>query len=163
VNPHDVLRYADRTFRRAIDALEPADWLRVVAVAWKTKDVVGHVSAIHLLSVSALAGFAGEPAPPVEQGLADDVDFNMSQAALRAPWPMERVVKEYDETQANLRRLAKLVDDDTWRRVGTIPWYGPEYSLEDLMVYRVYGHVREHATHLGLAIDLRTGAVGSAG
>jgi hypothetical protein len=163
VNPHDVLRYADRTFRRAIDALEPADWLRVVAGVWTPKDVVGHVSAIHLLSVSALAGFAGEQAPPAEQGLADDIDFNMSQAALRAPWPMERVAKEYDETQANLRRLAKLVDDDTWRRVGTIPWYGPEYSLEDLMVYRVYGHVREHATHLGLAIDLRTGAVGSAG
>jgi hypothetical protein len=163
VNPHDVLRYADRTFRRAIDTLEPADWFRVVAGVWTPKDVVGHVSAIHLLSVSALAGFAGEPAPPAEQGLADDIDFNMSQAAVRAPWPLERVISEYDEAQSNLRRLAQLVDDDTWRRVGTIPWYGPDYSLEDLMVYRVYGHVREHATHLGLAIDLRTGAVGSAG
>jgi hypothetical protein len=160
LNPHDVLRYADRTFRRAIDTLEPADWLRVVAGVWTPKDVVGHVSAIHLLSVSALADFAGEPAPPAEQGLADDVDFNMSQAAVRGAWPVDRVVTEYDEAQANLRRLAKLVDNDTWRRVGTIPWYGAEYSLEDLIVYRVYGHVREHATHLGLAIDLRSGAVG---
>ena len=106
MNPHDVLRYADRTFRRAIDALDPADWTRVVAGVWTPKDVVGHVSAIHLLSVSALADFAGEPAPPAEQGLADDVDFNMSQAAIRAPWPVERVVAEYDGTQANLRRLA---------------------------------------------------------
>lgn len=160
MNPHDVLRYADRTFRRAIDTLEPADWLRVVAGVWTPKDVVGHVSAIHLLSVSALATFAGEPAPPAEQGLADDVDFNMSQAAVRGAWPVERVVSEYEAAQANLRRLAKAVDDETWQRVGTIPWYGPEYSLEDLIVYRVYGHVREHATHLGLAIDLRTGAVG---
>jgi len=161
VNPHDVLRYADRTFRRAIDALEPADWLRVVAGVWTPKDVVGHVSAIHLLSVSALATFAGEPASPAEQGLADDVDFNMSQAAVRASWHVERVVAEYDETQSSVRRLAKAVDEATWRRVGTIPWYGAEYSLEDLIVYRVYGHVREHATHLGLAIDLRTGAVGA--
>ena len=162
MNPHDVLRYADRTFRRAIDALEPSDWDRVVAGVWTPKDVVGHVSAIHLLTVSALAAFAGEEAPAAEQGLADDVDFNMSQAALRAAWPLERVIAEYDAAQSVLRRLAKRVDDETWRRVGTIPWYGPEYSLEDLVVYRVYGHVREHATHLGLAIDLRTGAVGGA-
>jgi hypothetical protein len=158
VNPHDILRYADRTFRRAIDTLEAEDWSRVVAGVWTPKDVVGHISAIHQLSVAALASFAGEPAPPARQGLADDVDFNMSQAAIRAPWPVEAVVAEYDAVQANLRRLAALVDEPTWRRVGTIPWYGPEYSLEDLIVYRVYGHVREHATHLGMAIDLRAGA-----
>ena len=160
MNPQDVLRYADRTFRRAIDALEPGDWRRVVAGVWTPKDVVGHVSAIHLLSVSALAGFAGEEASPAAQGLADDVDFNMRQAALRAPWPVEQVLTEYAAADSELRRLAKGVDKATWRRVGTIPWYGDEYSLEDLIVYRVYGHVREHATHLGLAIDLRTGAVG---
>ena len=160
MNPHDVLRFADGTFRRAIDALEPADWRRVTAGVWTPKDIVGHVSAIHLLGVSALAEVAGEDAPPVEQGLADDVDFNMSQAAVRASWPVERVIDEYDRVQADLRRVAALIDDETWRRVGTIPWYGPEYSLEDYLVYRVYGHVREHATHLGMAIDLRTGAVG---
>jgi hypothetical protein len=158
VNPHDVLRYADRTFRRAIDALELDDWSRVVAGVWTPKDVVGHVSAIHGLTVAALAEFAGEVAPPAQQGLADDVDYNMSQAAIRAAWSVAAVIAEYDATQANLRRLAALVDAATWQRVGTIPWYGPEYSLEDLIVYRVYGHVREHATHLGMAIDLRAAA-----
>lgn len=162
MNPHDVLRYGDRTFRSAIDALEPDDWDRVVAGVWTARDVLGHISAIHGLSVAVLARFAGEPAPPAEQGLADDVDFNMSQAAIRASWPLERLLAEYDATAAELRRLAPLVGDDAWRRVGTIPWYGPEYSLEDLIVYRVYGHVREHATHLGMAVDLGRAARGSA-
>ena len=160
MNPHDILRYGDRTFRSAIAALEPADWTRIVAGVWTPKDVVGHVTAIHRLGVSALAELAGEEAPPAEHELADDVDFNMGQAAIRGPWPVERVIEEYKTVQAELRRLARKIDDETWRRVGTIPWYGPEYSLEDYVVYRVYGHVREHATHLGMAIDLRNGAVG---
>jgi hypothetical protein len=160
LNPHDVIRYGDRTFRAAIRSLEPSDWSRVTCGVWTPKDVVGHVTAIHLLGVSALAEFAGEEAPPGDQELADDVDFNMDEAAKRAPWPVEDVVAEYERAAGELGRLGGLVDDETWRRVGTIPWYGDEYSLEDYVVYRVYGHIREHATHLGMAIDLRTGAVG---
>ena len=160
MNPHDVLRYGDRSFRDAIAGLEPSDWTRIVAGVWTPKDVVGHVSAIHWLGVSALADLAGEEAPPAPHELADDVDFNMGQAALRASWPVERVVEEYNSVHAELRRLAALIDGEAWRRVGTIPWYGPDYSLEDYLVYRVYGHIREHATHLGMATDLRTGAVG---
>jgi len=160
VNPHDVLRYGERTFRSAIDGLEPSDWTRIVAGVWTPKDVVGHVSAIQWLAVSALATFAGEEAAPAPHELADDFDFNMGQAAVRAAWPVERVVEEFESVQAELRRLARKVDDETWRRVGTIPWYGADYSLEDYVVYRIYGHIREHATHLGMATDLRTGAVG---
>ena len=160
LNPHDVLRYGDRTFRSAIAGLEPSDWSRIVAGVWTPKDVVGHISAIHRLGVSALAELVGEEAPPAAYELADDVDFNMGQAAIRADWSVEQVVEEYGTVHAELRRLAGLIDDETWRRPGTIPWYGPEYSLEDYLVYRVYGHIREHATHLGMATDLRTGAVG---
>ncbi|MCI0344051.1 MAG: hypothetical protein L0221_01225 [Chloroflexi bacterium] len=160
MNPHDVLRYGHRTFGRAIAALEPADWTRIVAGVWTPKDVVGHVSAIHWLGVSALAELAGEEAPPAAHELADDVDFNMGQAAIRASWPVEHITDEYESVTGELSRLAMAIDTDTWRRIGTIPRYGPEYSLEDYIVYRVYGHIREHATHLGMAIDLRNGAVG---
>lgn len=41
-------------------------------------------------------------------------------------------------------RLATLIPPEVWREVGTIPWYGREYSLHDLVVYRQYGHKREH-------------------
>ena len=40
--------------------------------------------------------------------------------------------------------------------VGTIPWYGPEYALDDLAVYSMYGHKREHGPQLEAVLE-RTG------
>ena len=42
---------------------------------------------------------------------------------------------------------------EVWREVGTIPWYGPEYSLDDLVVYQMYGHKREHDPQLGAVLE----------
>jgi hypothetical protein len=42
---------------------------------------------------------------------------------------------------------------DRWREVGTIPWYGPERSLDDLVVYQMYGHKREHDPQLSSVLD----------
>jgi hypothetical protein len=37
--------------------------------------------------------------------------------------------------------------------VGSIPWYGPEYALDDLLVYTMYGHKREHAPQLEAVLE----------
>ena len=37
--------------------------------------------------------------------------------------------------------------------VGTIPWYGPDYSLDDLLVYQMYGHKREHDPQLSAVLE----------
>jgi hypothetical protein len=42
---------------------------------------------------------------------------------------------------------------DRWWGVGTIPWYGPECSLDDLVVYQMYGHKREHDPQLSSVLD----------
>jgi hypothetical protein len=42
---------------------------------------------------------------------------------------------------------------ETWREAGTIPWFGPGYSLNDLVVYQMYGHKREHDPQLGAVIE----------
>ena len=44
-------------------------------------------------------------------------------------------------------------DRDYWREVGTIPWYGPEYSLDDLVVDQWYGHQREHDPQLKAVVE----------
>ena len=33
------------------------------------------------------------------------------------------------------------------------PWYGPEYSLDDLVVYTMYGHKREHDPQLSAVLE----------
>ena len=46
-----------------------------------------------------------------------------------------------------------LLDDipiEELREVGTIPWYGLEYSLDDLIVYMFYGHKREHSAEIAV-------------
>ena len=37
-------------------------------------------------------------------------------------------------------------------------WYGPEYALDDLVVYLMYGHKREHAPQLEAVLE-RTVAI----
>jgi hypothetical protein len=48
---------------------------------------------------------------------------------------------------------ARAITAERWREVGTIPWYGPQYSLEDLIVYTMYGHKREHNPQLEAVLD----------
>ncbi len=158
MNALDVIFYADRTMRRAIDALEPEDWSIVIAGTWTSLDVLGHVSVVHDRTAAAIAATAaGAPleGDPLE---ADEDDFNLAQAALRHGRPLDQFRAEYDAAHASLRAAAESVPSDLWAQPGTIPWYGPEYSLDDLVVYRIYGHVREHATHLGMALDIGAAA-----
>ena len=44
------------------------------------------------------------------------------------------------------RTMALIADipAEVLRQPGTIPWYGDEYALDDLIVYQYYGHKREH-------------------
>ena len=43
------------------------------------------------------------------------------------------------------------------REVGTIPWYGPQYSLDDMLVYTMYGHKREHGPQLDAVLERSAG------
>jgi hypothetical protein len=36
---------------------------------------------------------------------------------------------------------------------GTLPWYGPEYALDDFIVYSYYGHKREHSAQINVFRD----------
>ena len=39
------------------------------------------------------------------------------------------------------------------REPGTLPWYGPEYDLEDFIAYTFYGHKREHMAQVNVFLD----------
>ena len=42
----------------------------------------------------------------------------------------------------------------TLRQPGTLPWYGAEYAVDDLIVYTAYGHKREHSAQIAVYRDL---------
>jgi hypothetical protein len=154
MNTLDVLMYGQRTIRSTIDRYRPEDWGRVALGDWTAKDLLGHLGAFEVRFADQLAPFANAP---VETDLpaADPNTFNDDQAAVRREWPLDRVMAEFLEAHRRVMRLAAAIASEVWREVGTIPWYGDEYSLDDLVVYQQYGHKREHDPQLQAVLEQR--------
>jgi hypothetical protein len=152
MNTLDVLMYGQRTIRSTIDRYGPDDWERIALGVWTAKDLLGHLGAFEVRFADQLAPFVGAP---FESDLpsADPRTFNDDQAAIRKDWPIDRVRAEFLEAHERVMRNAKGIPAELWREVGTIPWYGPEYSLNDLVVYQMYGHKREHDPQLGAVLE----------
>jgi hypothetical protein len=150
----DVLMYGQRTIRSTIDRYGADDWDRIALGVWTAKDLLGHLGAFEVRFADQLAPFAGEP---IESDLpsADPRTFNDDQAAVRKDWPVEQVMAEFLAAHERVMRHARAISAEVWREVGTIPWYGPEYSLNDLVVYQQYGHKREHDPQLGAVLERR--------
>ena len=152
MNALDVLMYGQRTVRATIDRYGPDDWERIALGVWTAKDLLGHLGAFEVRFADQLAGFAGAQA---ESDLmsADPRTFNDEQAAVRNGWPLEQVLAEFLDAHERAMRNARAIAPELWREVGTIPWYGAQYSLDDLVVYPQYGHKREHDPQLSAVLE----------
>lgn len=148
----DVLRFGQRTITATIARYGNDDWARIALGTWTAKDLVGHLGAFEARFADTLAGFVGEPATT---GLMDapTATFNDDQAAVRADWTIEAILAELTDAHERVMAYAERIPEATWREVGTIPWYGAEYSLDDLVVYQQYGHKREHDPQLSAALE----------
>lgn len=156
MNPGAILRYGQATIDELIDRLRPDGWREIALGVWTAKDLVGHLGAYEVRFAEILAEFAGEE-PATNLRSASPATFNDDQAALRAVWTVEAVVSELREAHARSIALVDRIPPETWREVGTIPWYGREYSLEDFLVYNIYGHKREHGPQLDAVLERSAG------
>ena len=152
MNPADILRYGQKTVDELIDRFTPADWQAIALGTWTTKDLVGHLGAFEVRFAEVLELFAGgEPATNLRAESAET--FNDDQAAIRHDWSVEAIVAELRDAHARTMSFVDRIPPETWREVGTIPWYGPEYSLDDFLVYIEYGHKREHSPQLEAVLE----------
>ena len=156
MNALDVLMYGQRTVRSTIDRYGPDDWARIALGVWTAKDLLGHLGAFEVRFADVLATFVDAP-PDSDLMSADPRTFNDDQAAIRKDWPIEQVMAEFLAAHERVMRHAKAISAEVWREVGTIPWYGPEYALDDLVVYQMYGHKREHDPQLSAVLEQRAG------
>jgi hypothetical protein len=152
VNPLDILSYGQRDIDALIDRFEPDDWTAIALGVWTTKDLVGHLGAFEVRLAEVLALFVGEE-PATSLRTSSPAVFNDEQAAIRADWSVEQIVAELRDAHEAVLRLADRIPSETWREVGTIPWYGPQYALDDHVVYTMYGHKREHAPQLEAVLE----------
>src|SRR4051794_40733111 len=147
MNPVDMMMYGQRTIDDLIDRLEADDWSAIALGVWTTKDLVGHLGAFEVRFAEGLAGFTGET-PRASLPSAAPATFNDDQAAVRRDWPVERVVAELRDAHGLVMERARRIPAKIWTEVGTVPAYGPQYSLDEMLVYTIYSHKREHAPQL---------------
>lgn len=152
MNAIDVLMYGQRTVLATVGRYRAEDWDRIALGVWTSKDLLGHLGAFEVRFADILATFVD--APVLSDLLtANRGTFNDDQAAIRKDWPIEEVIQEFFDAHERVMSHAVAITPERWREVGTIPWYGAEYSLDDLVVYQMYGHKREHDPQLSAVLE----------
>jgi hypothetical protein len=157
MNAIDVLTYGDGEVRAAVAAFPPTEWETPGAAGeWRARDVIGHLAAFELLLAEVLAELRGHegPTPLLDEyrELGPEA-FNDEEAAKRARTPAAALVAEYEQANAHVMELARLLPPEGFVLRGTLPWYGAEYSLDDFIAYGYYGHKREHCAQLASFVD----------
>lgn len=152
MNALDVLAYGQSMVMATVDRYRPEDWTRNALGVWTAKDLLGHLGVFEVRLADVLASFVGAP---IESDLmeADPATFNDDQAAIRSAWTVQQVRDEFVAAYDRAMAHAGGIPPETWRQVGAIPWYGPDYSLDDFVVYNIYGHKREHDPQLSAALE----------
>ena len=125
MNAKDVLLYGHQTILKELTGLaETQATTGFVTNKWTVKDIVGHLAAHEHL--------------------------NEFQADERKNKQYRELLMEYGSAHDFAMNMIGLLAPDLLKRPGTLPWYGPGYSIEDYIVYANYGHKREHAAQIKL-------------
>ena len=121
--------------------------MRGVCGVWSVQDIVAHMASYEGLLIEILNGVLGieVPAPFMQMmmGLGPP-GFNDAEVAKRHDKAYDAVLKEYLDAYAKSTELLAQIPEVTQRQAGLLEWYGPDYDLEDFLVYTYYAHKREH-------------------
>ena len=155
MNALAVLHYGHLTLTSAIDAVPASLQTRPGACGvWSPKDIVAHLSSYEWLLADVIVACLGDDPTPYLDAFRDTGErFNDDQVATRHGLGFADAVAEYVQARDRVVALTANLLEETFSTVGTIPWYGPEYSLDDLIVYLSYGHKREHAAQIAAFLD----------
>ena len=155
MNALDVLTYGNLTLLKTLERLPEAEWdVGGVCGVWSAKDVIAHLASYEIVLVELLSGFIDRiPTPTLDQYRDPNRNFNDEQVQLRAARTHDEVLTEYKTAHQRVLALTLQIPAETWRKPGTLPWYGVAYSLEDFIVYSYYGHKREHSAQIAVFCD----------
>lgn len=158
MNPTDVLKYGHQHVLRTLEGLPHSHWDTAgVCGVWSVKDIIGHLAAYELMLTEVLAPFAELNIEYIilpQIGQIGPDAFNDVQADARKNDTPPAALAEYQATTTyNLEQVVPKIPASVWSQIGTLPWYGAEYSLDDYIVYTFYGHKREHCAQIEVFKD----------
>ncbi len=96
---------------------------------------------------------SADSTPTLNSFLAAGAQFNDSEVNRRKERTLQEVLAEFNEAHSRVLSLLRALSPETLRQRETLPWYGLEYSLDDLIVYMYYGHKREHSAQIAAFRD----------
>ena len=154
MNTLDILRYGHDTLENSLLGIPETEWeIGGVCGVWSVKDIVAHLTSYERILEEVLNTFLGVQKTSLLEEFAAGPDFNDNQVDLRKHLSSSVILKEYREIQAEVSQLAAKIPVEKFAENGTIPWYGEEYCLNDLIVYTNYGHKREHVAQINVFRD----------
>lgn len=156
MNLEALLEHGHRIFLHSTEGFSDEEWEREgVCGKWSAKDVVGHITAMEHWGEEVLSTFAGGGQTPYLEGMSElGADkFLENQVIERRSSPVQATLEEYNEVYQRVLALLPQIPAETMQKVGTLPWYGEIYALDDFLVYSNYAHKREHSAQLAVYRD----------
>ena len=152
----DVLRYGQLTLLGTLEGLpDSARDKQGACGIWSVKDILAHLASYELVLTDVLRSEAEavSETPWLDRLIAKGPTFNDSEVADRRGMGFEELLTELCDAHAETLRLTAVISAERLREPGTMPWYGAEYAINDLIVYQYYGHKREHGAQIAAFRD----------
>ena len=155
MNANDILKYGQLTVLQTLDGFPETELETAGACGfWSVKDIIAHLASYEEVLVDVLSGFVGRhPTPSLDKFTGLGGQFNDTEVERRKGRTMSEVLDELKDAHAQVMSLAERIRPEVFRQVGTLPWYGMEYALDDVLVYMYYGHKREHSAQIAAFRD----------
>jgi hypothetical protein len=155
MNARDILKYGQQTVLQTLESFPEAWWETPGACGfWSVKDIIAHLASYERILVDILTTFTGGGSTPVLNSYVElGSQFNDIEVSRRTAETIQDVLAEFNDTHIQVMSLLVNISSETLRRTGTLPWYGVEYALDDVLVYMYYGHKREHSAQIAAFRD----------
>lgn len=155
MNVTDIIKYGNLTLLGSVKRIPEDEWITPdVCGWWSVKDIMAHMTSFELWHMEVLETFLGGEEGAYTREMAQGGEkFNQIQVARRSEMRVSEVLEEYKVAHSRLMEFAGRIPAETFRKNGTIPWYGIEYCLDDFIVYSNYAHKREHSAQINVFKD----------
>jgi uncharacterized damage-inducible protein DinB len=155
MNATDILKYGQGTVHQTLKSFPAAAYEQSGACGvWSVKDIIAHLASYELVLVDILTSFTTKGATPaLDKFIELGGQFNDYEVNQRKEKTLQEVLQEFDEAHAATMSLLAGISAETLRQNGTLPWYGMDYALDDVIVYMYYAHKREHSAQIAAFQD----------
>ena len=155
MNAVDVLKYGHQTILSTLENVPESEWETAgVCGVWSVKDIIVHLASYEYVLIDISKTLTdGGATPYLDEFSKYDGTFNDGEVDKRKGNSTSDALAEFNDVQAQVMTMIENIPAETCRQTGTLPWYGEEYALDDLIAYMFYGHKREHAAEINVFKD----------